>query len=91
MPGMDITTALTSGGKYLRRIPSVYFPKTPNNIGHERTSYIVFLTPVTGPFNDITLLDIYGYAWAYKPVNLEASIFPVCSHRDLKGRLWTTY
>jgi len=97
MPGIDLAGALTTGAKYLRRIPPINLPKTPNNIGHAKNSTIVTFAG-TLLDNDVTLLDIYGYGWIYKmsanagmPVNAQGYIYPSCSHRDLQGRFWTTY
>jgi len=81
----DSLATMTIGQKYLQNVPSATLPKTSNNIGHGSSN------TVTGQaYSAIT----DGAGWSYDNAQTDNSWGAInvnCSHKDLRGSVWTAY
>jgi prepilin-type N-terminal cleavage/methylation domain-containing protein len=79
-------TAITNSQKYLQVVPSAQTPKSVNSIGHaasgalKQTNFAAYVTDAGG--------------WSYDNANSDTtwgSLVVNCSHKDIKGNIWTSY
>jgi hypothetical protein len=81
---------LTLNNKYLQNVvPSITLPKNPTNPGHAAGN-TVYQTTMGSMWNN----DGAAGNWSYENVSADSTwgtILVNCSHKDLKGNVWTTY
>jgi prepilin-type N-terminal cleavage/methylation domain-containing protein len=73
--------SLTVASKYLQAVPSADMPVTPNSAGHAQASAVVNAVGDAG-------------GWYYNNVNGNTNwgqVLVNCSHKDIRGNLWTSY
>lgn len=80
LSGTELIAALTTGGRYLDRIPTVSIPTVSS---HGRTKGL-YHTNFLGNDWDVQMGQ---YAWAYFPMSGQIKVN--CTHPDSKGRIWS--
>jgi prepilin-type N-terminal cleavage/methylation domain-containing protein len=80
--------SLTANGKYLQVIPVSNLPKTTNNTGHDTSAVVIKQT--LSPLASGT--DSVGWIYDNNVANGSwGSLVVGCSHKDLRGSVWTQY